>query len=123
MRTKETQPASTLTKDPSPSWPCAGTIAKRQPYKEWLSSSLRSLSDLGESTFLTEPSMDAASLLRAQAAAGMGAEDAQMVVEAMAQVSRGGLPVVEGWLANAQERLRGWSGQVVCVDVVAAHSG
>jgi hypothetical protein len=39
----------------------------------------------GESTFLSEPVTDAATLLKLQAASGMGAEDAQMVVEAMAQ--------------------------------------
>ncbi len=37
------------------------------------------------SSFMTEPSMDASTLLRMQAASGMGAEDAQMVVESMAQ--------------------------------------
>jgi len=61
------------------------TIAKRQPYKQWLQASLRTLGDLGESTFLTEATMDPAALLKLQAASGMGAEDAQMVVEAQAQ--------------------------------------
>ncbi len=62
--------------------------ATRAPYKQWLAASLRPLSALGESTFLNEPTLDAATLLKLQAASGMGAEDAQMVVEAMAQVRR-----------------------------------
>mmetsp|Transcript_9319 Transcript_9319/g.16479 ORF Transcript_9319/g.16479 Transcript_9319/m.16479 type:complete len:1638 (+) Transcript_9319:28-4941(+) len=63
----------------------SGEVAKRKPYKEWLTTSLRKLKDLGESTYLTEPTLDAATLLKLQAASGMGAEDTQMVVEAMAQ--------------------------------------
>ena len=61
-------------------------IATRAPYKEWLSASLRPLSALGEATWLSGATMEAAQLLKLQAASGMGAEDAQMVVEAMAQV-------------------------------------
>ncbi|KAG2493454.1 hypothetical protein HYH03_008271 [Edaphochlamys debaryana] len=60
-------------------------VATRKPYKEWLAASLRRLSDLGESTFLNEPMYDAATMLRLQSAIGMGAEDAQMVVESQAQ--------------------------------------
>ena len=61
------------------------SIASKHPYKEWTQKALRSLKDLGESSFKVEPSMDAANLLRMQAAIGMGAEDAQMVLESMAQ--------------------------------------
>ncbi|PNH05784.1 Ferredoxin-dependent glutamate synthase, chloroplastic [Tetrabaena socialis] len=60
-------------------------VAARHPYKQWLTQSLRRLSDLGESTFLNEPMYDAATMLRLQASIGMGAEDAQMVVESQAQ--------------------------------------
>eukprot|EP00200_Dunaliella_tertiolecta_P000313 CAMPEP_0202365904 /NCGR_PEP_ID=MMETSP1126-20121109/16736_1 /ASSEMBLY_ACC=CAM_ASM_000457 /TAXON_ID=3047 /ORGANISM="Dunaliella tertiolecta, Strain CCMP1320" /LENGTH=1645 /DNA_ID=CAMNT_0048960861 /DNA_START=31 /DNA_END=4971 /DNA_ORIENTATION=+ len=60
-------------------------VASRLPYKEMLQASLRRLSDLGESNFLTDATMDAPTLLRLQGASGLGAEDAQMVVEAMAQ--------------------------------------
>ncbi|GFH12496.1 glutamate synthetase, partial [Haematococcus lacustris] len=60
-------------------------VATRLPYKQFLAASLRRLSDMGESSFLSSPTLDAATLLKLQAASGMGAEDAQMVVEAMAQ--------------------------------------
>ncbi|KAF5828828.1 hypothetical protein DUNSADRAFT_16998 [Dunaliella salina] len=60
-------------------------VASRLPYKEMLQASLRRLSELGESTFLTDSTMDTPMLLRLQGASGLGAEDAQMVVEAMAQ--------------------------------------
>ncbi|GLC45038.1 Ferredoxin-dependent glutamate synthase 1, chloroplastic/mitochondrial [Pleodorina starrii] len=60
-------------------------VATRQPYKEWLQKGLRRLADLGESTFLNEPMYDSATMLRLQAAIGMGAEDATMVVESQAQ--------------------------------------
>jgi glutamate synthase (ferredoxin) len=51
-------------------------IATRKPYKEWLASSLRRLSDLGESTFLNEPMYDAATLLRMQSSIGEGGRGA-----------------------------------------------
>ncbi|GIL47362.1 hypothetical protein Vafri_4198, partial [Volvox africanus] len=60
-------------------------VASRQPYGEWLKQCLRRLSDLGESTYLNEPMYDSATMLRMQAAIGMGAEDATMVVESQAQ--------------------------------------
>lgn len=60
-------------------------FAQQKPYSEWLKKSLRTLSDLGESTFMSEPMYDPSTLLRLQAATGMGAEDAQMVVESQAQ--------------------------------------
>lgn len=60
-------------------------VATKQPYKEWLGNSLRRLEDISPSSFYSEPTMEAAQMLKLQAANGMGAEDAQMVVEGMAQ--------------------------------------
>ncbi|GIL70387.1 hypothetical protein Vretimale_3573 [Volvox reticuliferus] len=60
-------------------------VASSKPYSEWLKQCLRRLSDLGESTYLNEPMYDSATMLRLQAAIGMGAEDATMVVESQAQ--------------------------------------
>ena len=59
-------------------------VAAKQPYKQWLEKSLRRLEDISPSSFYTEPVMDAQAMLKLQAANGMGAEDAQMVVEGMA---------------------------------------
>lgn len=59
--------------------------ATRQPYKEWVAKSIRRLGDLGATTFLQEPAMDAATTLKTQASIGMGLEDAQMIVEAQAE--------------------------------------
>jgi len=59
-------------------------VAAKQPYKQWLEKSLRRLEDISPSSFYTEPVMEAQAMLRLQAANGMGAEDAQMVVEGMA---------------------------------------
>ena len=41
-------------------------IASRQPYKQWLQASLRRLSELGESSYMTETTLDAPSLLKLQ---------------------------------------------------------
>lgn len=41
-------------------------IASRLPYKDMLKASLRKLSDLGESSFMTDATMDTPSLLRLQ---------------------------------------------------------
>jgi len=60
-------------------------VATKQPYKEWLSQSLRRLEEISPTSYSSEPAMDTASMLKLQAASGMGAEDAQMVVEGMAQ--------------------------------------
>ena len=60
-------------------------VAARRPYKKWVQSSLRRLEELDAGAFKPAPEMDAARMLRLQAATGMGAEDAQMVVESMAQ--------------------------------------
>ena len=62
----------------------AKAVAGRAPYADWLASTSTRLADLGASTLPSAPALAAADALRAQAAAGMGAEDAQMVVEAMA---------------------------------------
>ena len=62
----------------------AKAVAGRHPYGEWVASTSTRLADLGASTFPSAPSLAASDALRAQAAAGMGAEDATMVVEAMA---------------------------------------
>lgn len=61
------------------------SIASKHPYKEWTQKALRSLKDLGDSSFKVESTMDPSNLLRMQAAIGMGAEDTQMVLESMAQ--------------------------------------
>ncbi|KAF8065477.1 hypothetical protein HT031_003078 [Scenedesmus sp. PABB004] len=58
--------------------------ASRQPYGAWLGSSLRRLDEMSPPTYPGEAAMETAALLRLQAANGMGAEDAQMVVEGMA---------------------------------------
>jgi glutamate synthase (ferredoxin) len=62
-------------------------IATKRPYKEWVAASLRRLEEISPANqaVLSEPLLDPATMLRLQAATGMGAEDAQMVVEAMAQ--------------------------------------
>jgi hypothetical protein len=60
-------------------------IATKQPYKEWLANSLRRLEEISPASYAAEAAMDTAAMLRLQAASGMGAEDAQMVVEGMAQ--------------------------------------
>lgn len=60
-------------------------IATKQPYKEWLSQSLRRLEEISPASYASEAAMDTSAMLRLQAASGMGAEDAQMVVEGMAQ--------------------------------------
>uniref|UniRef100_A0A383V5K3 glutamate synthase (ferredoxin) n=1 Tax=Tetradesmus obliquus TaxID=3088 RepID=A0A383V5K3_TETOB len=60
-------------------------IATKQPYKEWVAKSVRRLEDMSPVSYPAEAKMDNATLLRLQAANGMGAEDAQMVVEGMAQ--------------------------------------
>jgi glutamate synthase (ferredoxin) len=60
-------------------------VAGGRPYKEWVGKSLRRLDALAPAQFPGAPAMDAAQMLRLQAAIGMGAEDAQMVVESMAQ--------------------------------------
>eukprot|EP00879_Flechtneria_rotunda_P013236 GHRR01013821.1.p1 GENE.GHRR01013821.1~~GHRR01013821.1.p1 ORF type:complete len:818 (+),score=242.98 GHRR01013821.1:285-2456(+) len=60
-------------------------VATKQPYKQWLSQSLRRLEDLSPASYPSKPAMDSATMLRLQAANGMGAEDAQMVIEGMAQ--------------------------------------
>ena len=61
----------------------ARAVAATAPYAEWLSSSTR-LEDLGASAFLESPLLSAADAVRLQASHGMSAEDAAMVVEAMA---------------------------------------
>jgi glutamate synthase (ferredoxin) len=65
----------------------ARRVATKLPYKAWVASSLRRLEAMcpAQSSVLSEPVLDPAAMLRLQAATGMGAEDAQMVVEAMAQ--------------------------------------
>jgi len=62
-------------------------IAAKRPYGEWVKASLRRLEVISPaaSSMLPAPVLDPATMLRLQAATGMGAEDAQMVVEAMAQ--------------------------------------
>lgn len=45
---------------------CVRQIAQRLPYKDMLKASVRKMSDLGESTFPAEPTMDAATLLKLQ---------------------------------------------------------
>eukprot|EP00882_Tetradesmus_deserticola_P001840 GHRQ01001973.1.p1 GENE.GHRQ01001973.1~~GHRQ01001973.1.p1 ORF type:complete len:1051 (+),score=503.61 GHRQ01001973.1:46-3198(+) len=60
-------------------------VATKQPYQEWVARSVRRLEDLSPLAYPAEAKMDNATLLRLQAANGMGAEDAQMVVEGMAQ--------------------------------------
>lgn len=60
-------------------------VANRAPYKDWLKMSMRRLEDISSGEFKEEAEFDSATLLRMQAANGMGAEDAQMVVESMAQ--------------------------------------
>jgi len=60
-------------------------VAAKQPYKAWVAKSITRLESLGKATFLQEPAMDAATVLRWQAATGMGLEDAQMVVESQAE--------------------------------------
>lgn len=60
-------------------------IALKAPYKEWVAGSLRRLDELAPPEFSEATTLDAATLLKMQAANGMGAEDAQMVVESMAQ--------------------------------------
>ena len=62
----------------------AKAVAGKAPYGEWLAATCTRLADLGASTFPASPALSPADALRAQAAAGMGAEDAAMVVEAMA---------------------------------------
>ena len=61
----------------------AKAVAATAPYADWLSSSTR-LEDLGASSFLEEPSLSPSDAVRLQASHGMSAEDAAMVVEAMA---------------------------------------
>jgi glutamate synthase (ferredoxin) len=61
----------------------AKAVAGRAPYAEWLAGSTR-LEALNASTMPSSPSLSPADALRAQAAAGMGAEDTTMIVEAMA---------------------------------------
>ena len=46
------------------------SVASEQPYKAWLSTSLRTLADLGPSTIIMEPQMDTAQLLKLQMANG-----------------------------------------------------
>uniref|UniRef100_A0A7R9Z740 glutamate synthase (ferredoxin) n=1 Tax=Chlamydomonas euryale TaxID=1486919 RepID=A0A7R9Z740_9CHLO len=60
-------------------------VATQKPYKEWVQSSVRRLGEVAEATFREEAVMEPAMMLRMQAASGMGLEDAQMVVESMAQ--------------------------------------
>jgi hypothetical protein len=60
-------------------------VATKQPYKEWLKDSLRRLEEISPAAYPSEPAMDTSAMLKLQAASGMGAEDAQMVVEGMAQ--------------------------------------
>ncbi|KIY94837.1 glutamate synthase (ferredoxin) [Monoraphidium neglectum] len=60
-------------------------VATRRPYKQWVAASVRRLEQLCAGKYPGEPAMEGAKMLRLQAAIGMGAEDAQMVVESMAQ--------------------------------------
>ncbi|KAI8464547.1 MAG: ferredoxin-dependent glutamate synthase [Monoraphidium minutum] len=60
-------------------------VAARRPYKEWVAKSVRRLEALCGGKWPGAPAMESARMLRLQAAIGMGMEDAQMVVESMAQ--------------------------------------
>jgi ABC-type protease/lipase transport system fused ATPase/permease subunit len=64
--------------------------ATKQPYKEWLAQSLRRLEEISPASYSSEAAMDTSAVLRLQAASGMGAEDAQMVVEGMASAGEQG---------------------------------
>jgi glutamate synthase (ferredoxin) len=62
----------------------ARTVAARAPYADWLAAAGTRLADLSPPAFPAAPTLPPADALRLQAATGMGAEDAAMVVESMA---------------------------------------
>eukprot|EP00798_Chlamydomonas_sp_ICE-L_P001365 gene1365-32729_t len=61
------------------------SIAQKNPYKEWVKNSIRPLKALSAPDIPDAPIMQSSDLIKMQCATGMGAEDAQMIVEAMAQ--------------------------------------
>ena len=62
----------------------ARDVASRAPYADWLAQAGTRLADLSPPAFASAPTLAPADALRLQAATGMGAEDAAMVVESMA---------------------------------------
>lgn len=62
----------------------AKDVASGSPYKEWVSSTSRTLESLSATNVLDECQMDAAKCIKLQSAVGYGLEDQQMIIEAMA---------------------------------------